>query len=114
MRINFGDSPFKFGPPPGYTGLSKAPDDVVASAAAAAAASSASNSSRLPLCIVMEPSRWGRGDYEIYEQVLAGEVHTFLFRREGLFLFHRAWGWDAAPALLSELADLCIAVAITL
>jgi ATP-dependent RNA helicase DDX1 len=58
MRINFGDSPFKFDPPPGYTGLATAPENVVASAAAAAATASTSNSSSLPLCLVMEPSRW--------------------------------------------------------
>jgi ATP-dependent RNA helicase DDX1 len=57
MRLNFGDSPFKFGPPAGYVGLSNAPPDVTASAAAAAAVAASNSSGRLPLCLVLEPSR---------------------------------------------------------
>eukprot|EP00879_Flechtneria_rotunda_P016993 GHRR01017789.1.p1 GENE.GHRR01017789.1~~GHRR01017789.1.p1 ORF type:complete len:516 (+),score=173.42 GHRR01017789.1:811-2358(+) len=57
MRLNFGDSPFAFGPPSGYMGVGQAPADVTASAAAAAAAIGANSSERLPLCLVLEPSR---------------------------------------------------------
>lgn len=57
MRINFGDSPSKYGPPPGYVALSRAPPDVTASAAAAAAVAASNSSERLPLCLVLEPSR---------------------------------------------------------
>jgi ATP-dependent RNA helicase DDX1 len=58
MVINFGDAPFKFGPPEGFVGLAKAPADVTVSAAAAATAATAGNSSeRKPLCLVLEPSR---------------------------------------------------------
>jgi hypothetical protein len=57
MLINFGDSSFKFGPPPGYVGISKAPADITAGAVAAAAAVASNSSERLPLCLVLEPSR---------------------------------------------------------
>jgi ATP-dependent RNA helicase DDX1 len=58
MVVNFGDTPFKFGPPEGFVGLAKAPADVTVSAAAAATAATAGNSSeRKPLCLVLEPSR---------------------------------------------------------
>lgn len=58
MVVNFGDNPFKFGPPQGFVGLSQAPADVTVSAAAAATAATAGSSSeRRPLCLVLEPSR---------------------------------------------------------
>lgn len=59
MVINFGDTPFKFGPPPGFAGLAQAPADVTVSAAAAATAATAGSdgSERKPLCLVLEPSR---------------------------------------------------------
>jgi len=60
--VNFGDTPFKFPPPEGFVGLSKAPPDVTVSAAAAATAATAGSSSeRRPLCLVLEPSRWVQG-----------------------------------------------------
>jgi ATP-dependent RNA helicase DDX1 len=61
MVLNFGDSAFKFGPPDGYVGLSQAPADVTASAAAAAAVAASKSSERLPLCLVLEPSRYADG-----------------------------------------------------
>lgn len=60
MRLNFGDSPFRFGPPPGFVGIANAPADVTVSAAAAAAVAASSgggSDQRRPLCLVLEPSR---------------------------------------------------------
>lgn len=58
MVVNFGDTPFKFEPPQGFVGVSKAPADATVSAAAAATAAAAGSSSeRKPLCLVLEPSR---------------------------------------------------------
>ncbi|KAF8064578.1 DDX1 [Scenedesmus sp. PABB004] len=57
LRLNFGDAPFKFGPPPGFVGIAQAPPDVTATAAAAAAAAASSSAARQPLCVVLEPSR---------------------------------------------------------
>jgi hypothetical protein len=65
MLLNFGETPFKFGPPPGYVGLAQASADVTVSAAAAAAAATAAaaaaggggGNERRPLCLVLEPSR---------------------------------------------------------
>eukprot|EP00878_Enallax_costatus_P008760 GHUV01009156.1.p1 GENE.GHUV01009156.1~~GHUV01009156.1.p1 ORF type:complete len:518 (+),score=137.30 GHUV01009156.1:119-1672(+) len=57
MRINFGQEPFRCGPPPGYVGIANASADVTRDAATAVAAAASNSTDRQPLCIVLEPSR---------------------------------------------------------
>lgn len=64
--LNFGASPFRFAPPPGFVGLAAAPEAALARAGVEpqpAAASSAAGGggggrgTRRPLCLILEPSR---------------------------------------------------------
>ena len=71
--MNFGATPFKHGPPPGYVGLAAAPPAGVASWQDALSALGVAGAERKPLAIILEPARWvAGGDADLVWQASSG------------------------------------------